>query len=125
MRFRSMFAPRRAVMSPVEKLVQVNWGLILLVAAVACIGFAMQFSAAGGSADPWASRQMARFAVGLGMLLFVAMVDLRVWFRFAYAIYAVAMVLLIAVEVAGRIGMGAQRWLDLGPLQLQPSELMK
>jgi rod shape determining protein RodA len=125
MRFRSMFAPRRAVMSPVEKLVQVNWGLILLVAAVACIGFAMQFSAAGGNADPWASRQMARFAVGLGMLLFVAMVDLRVWFRFAYAIYAVAMVLLIAVEVAGRIGMGAQRWLDLGPLQLQPSELMK
>ena len=125
MRFRSVFATRRADMSPLEKLVQVNWGLILLIAGVACIGFAMQYSAAGGSADPWAARQMARFAVGLGLLLFVALVDLRVWFRFSYAIYVVALLLLVAVEIAGRIGMGAQRWLDLGPLQLQPSELMK
>jgi rod shape determining protein RodA len=125
MRFRSIFAPRRADMGPLEKLLQVNWGLILLLAGVACIGFAMQYSAAGGSADPWASRQMARFAVGLGLLLFVALVDLRVWFRFSYAIYAVGLMLLVAVEAAGRIGMGAQRWLDLGLLQLQPSELMK
>ncbi len=125
MRFRSVFATRRADMSPLEKLMQVNWGLILLIAGVACIGFAMQYSAAGGSAEPWAGRQMARFGVGLVLLLAVAMIDLRVWFRFAYAFYVVALLLLIAVEVAGRIGMGAQRWLVLGPLQLQPSELMK
>ena len=125
MRFRSVFSTRRADMSPLEKLVQVNWGLILLIAGVACIGFAMQYSAAGGSADPWADRQMARFGVGLVLLLAVALIDLRAWFRFAYGFYVVALLLLVAVEVAGRIGMGAQRWLVLGPMQIQPSEITK
>jgi rod shape determining protein RodA len=55
----------------------------------------------------------------------VALVDLRTWFRLAYPIYFLSLVLLIAVEVRGAIGMGAQRWIDLGIIQLQPSEIMK
>jgi rod shape determining protein RodA len=107
------------------KLVQINWGLILLITAVASIGFAMQYSAAGGSFDPWASKQIVRFGVGLALLIGVALIDIRVWYRLAYLVYAVALLLLIWVEIAGRIGMGAQRWLDLGVFQLQPSEVMK
>ena len=117
-------APRRN-MTLLEKLRQVNVGLILLLVITASIGFVTLYSAAGGNFDPWASRQMTRFGIGLVLLLAVAVIDQRLWFRFAYAFYAVALVLLVAVELAGRIGMGAQRWLDLGVIQVQPSELMK
>jgi rod shape determining protein RodA len=85
----------------------------------------MQYSAAGGSWEPWADRQALRFAAAVGLLLVIALVDLRLWLRGAYAFYAVSLVLLVIVEVAGRIGMGAQRWLDLGIISLQPSEVMK
>jgi rod shape determining protein RodA len=68
---------------------------------------------------------MVRFFAGLLMLLTIACVDLRVWMSIAYPAYAVSVLLLVAVELAGRVGMGAQRWLELGPLALQPSEPMK
>ena len=107
------------------KLLHLNWGLVLLIAATASIGFAMLYSAANGDLDPWASRQMVRFVMGLTLLLVAALIDIRFWLRISYAIYAVCLVLLAAVEFAGSIGMGAQRWIDLGIIQLQPSELMK
>lgn len=108
-----------------EKLAEVNWGLILLLTVISCIGFVMLYSAASGSFEPWAVRQMLRFAVGLCVLVAVALIDLRFWLRYAYVIYGVALVLLIAVEIAGDIGMGAQRWISLGFINLQPSEVMK
>ena len=108
-----------------EKLGQLNWGLIVLIAAIAGVGFAMLYSVAGGSFDPWAERQIIRFAAGLVILVFVALIDIRVWMSFAYPAYAMSLLLLIGVAVAGQIGKGAERWIELGPLQLQPSELMK
>ena len=108
-----------------DKLGEINWGLVALVTAIACIGFAMLYSAAGGNFDPWASRQMARFAAGFIILVSVACVDIRVWMGLAYPAYAFSILLLIATEIAGHVGMGAQRWIELGPLQLQPSELSK
>jgi rod shape determining protein RodA len=115
----------RARVRPWQKLAQVNWAMVLLVCLVAAVGFVMLYSAAGGDFDPWADRQMVRFAVGLVLMLSVAVVDIRIWLRYAYLIYAGALALLVAVEIAGEIGMGAQRWIDLGFFQLQPSELMK
>jgi rod shape determining protein RodA len=108
-----------------QKLADVNWLLVLLLCLVAGVGFAMLYSAGNGSYSPWASRQMLRFGVGLLLMLGVAVVDIRFWYRYAYALYAVALLLLIAVEVAGVVGMGAKRWVDLGLFQLQPSEIMK
>jgi rod shape determining protein RodA len=108
-----------------EKLRQVNVGLILLISIASSVGFVMLYSAAGGSLDPWASRQMARFGIGIMLMLVVAVVDQRYWFRSAYVLYGAALALLIAVHLAGAIGMGAQRWLNVGFIQLQPSELMK
>ncbi len=108
-----------------QKLRQINWGLLLLISLVAGIGFVTLYSAGGGSLEPWASRQMIRFALGTLVMIAIATVDLRFWLRWAYAFYFVAFALLIAVETAGVIGMGAQRWLDFGLIQLQPSELMK
>lgn len=107
------------------KIWQINWVLIVLLTAVASVGFAMLYSAANGSFEPWASRQMVRFAVGVGVLLVAGLIDIRIWMKLAYPIYGVGFVLLIAVELVGEIGMGAQRWIDLGVIQLQPSEVMK
>ncbi len=120
----SLLAARRG-MNLVDKLREVPWGMIALIVVIASYGLAILFSAAGGSLDPWASRQMIRLAVGLMLMLLVALIDLRFWFKVAYPIYALALLLLVGVEVAGEIGMGAQRWLDVGIVQLQPSELMK
>jgi rod shape determining protein RodA len=108
-----------------EKLVQLNWVLVLLLAAIAGVGAAMLYSAANGSFEPWAVRHLIRFGVALGMLVVVALVDIRIWLRLAYPIYGLTFLLLVAVEVMGTIGMGAQRWIDLGVITLQPSEMMK
>ena len=108
-----------------QKFLQVNWGLILLVTVLAAIGCVMLYSAADGSMSPWAKRHAVRFGGGLVVLLIVAMLDIRVWFRWSYPIYLVGLLLLAAVELMGTVGMGAQRWVQLGPLTLQPSEVMK
>jgi rod shape determining protein RodA len=116
---------RRGEMTLGEKLWQVSWSFILLITILAAIGAVMLYSAANGDMDPWASRHINRFAIGLVVLLGAAMIDIRQWMRYAYWLYALALVLLVGVEVRGTIGMGAQRWIDLGFFQLQPSELMK
>ncbi len=115
-------APRQKI---ALKLLGINWGLLLLLACIAGIGFAMLYSAANGHWQPWASKQMVRFAVAVVVMMAVAVVDLRFWMRSAYAFYGIAFLFLIAVEVRGAVGMGAQRWIDLGVIQIQPSELMK
>ncbi|MBI4182850.1 MAG: rod shape-determining protein RodA [Proteobacteria bacterium] len=112
-------------MTTAEKLWQFNWTLVLLVCVVAAIGFAMLYSAANGSLSPWALSQMARFALGLAVMFAVALVDVRFWMRWAYLVYAIVLVLLAGVEMAGAVGMGARRWIDLGAFRLQPSEMMK
>ena len=108
-----------------EKFWQVSWSMILLLCLVAAVGLAMLYSAANGSWEPWATRHVIRFAVGMVILLSVAVVDIRFWLRYAYVFYFVSLFLLAAVEIMGITGMGAQRWLDLGLFQLQPSEIMK
>ncbi len=108
-----------------QKLRNTSWGLILLVCVTTGFGFAMLYSVAGGSIDPWVSRQMVRFGIGLTLMIAVAFIDLRLWLRLAYPFYGVALLLLVVVDLVGTTGQGAQRWVDLGPFTLQPSELMK
>jgi rod shape determining protein RodA len=108
-----------------RRLLMLNWTLVLLLSALSGIGFAMLYSAANGSIQPWADRQMIRFAAGLVIMIAIAITDVRLWLRLAYIAYIVSLILLIGVEIKGDIGMGAQRWINLGFFQLQPSELMK
>ena len=108
-----------------RKVLQINWGLLLLITATAAVGIAMLYSAANGSWNPWATRQIARYGVGLVILITVALVDIRFWWRYAYLIYGILLLMLVAVEVVGSVGMGAQRWINLGVIKFQPSELMK
>ncbi len=108
-----------------QKIQSLNWGLLILVTLIACVGFAALYSAAGGSFSPWATKQMVRFAVGFIGMLIIALIDIRWWYRLSWPLYFIGFLMLIAVEVMGQIGMGAQRWINLGFIQLQPSEVMK
>jgi len=108
-----------------EKLSNMNWMLVLLITAISGVGFLMLYSAANGDIYPWAVRHAMRFGVCLTAMLLIALIDIRFWVRIAYVAYAAALIMLIMVEVMGEIGMGAQRWINLGVIQLQPSELMK
>ncbi|MBX9593306.1 MAG: rod shape-determining protein RodA [Roseomonas sp.] len=108
-----------------EKLWQIPWVFVLLLCAVAGVGYVALYSAGGGSPDPYAGRHAIRFGFGLVMMLSIALVDIRLIARFAWVGYAMGVGLLVLVALHGQVGKGAQRWIDVGPVQLQPSELMK
>ena len=108
-----------------RKVLYVNWALVLLIAAVAGIGFGMLYSVAGGNAATWAEPQMKRFAFGIAVMLFIGFVPIWFWRNMAGLAYLASIGLLLWVEFFGAIGMGAQRWIDLGFMRLQPSELTK
>jgi len=107
------------------KILYINWPLVLLLVAAAGIGFLMLYSVAGGDIDRWAEPQMKRFGLGMAAMFFVAMVPIWFWRNMAALAYIVSLGLLLAVEFFGEVGMGAQRWIDLGFMRLQPSELTK
>ncbi|MBM3604899.1 MAG: rod shape-determining protein RodA [Alphaproteobacteria bacterium] len=108
-----------------RKILHINWPLVVLVAAVCCIGFLMLYSVAGGRMDTWAEPQMVRFAIGMVVMLGLAFVPMWFWRGISVAAYVICFLMLVAVDLFGTIGMGAQRWIDFGPVRLQPSELMK
>ncbi|WP_113913180.1 rod shape-determining protein RodA [Roseovarius dicentrarchi] len=115
----------KSVPTGLRKILYVNWPLAVLLSAVACVGFLMLYSVAGGSVEPWMDPQMKRYGVGFALMLAVAMVPIWFWRNIAGLAYVISLALLIAVELFGTVGMGAQRWIDLGFMRLQPSELMK
>ncbi|WP_299686076.1 rod shape-determining protein RodA [uncultured Tateyamaria sp.] len=108
-----------------RKILYLNWPLALLLSAVAGVGFLMLYSVAGGSMTPWAEPQMKRFAMGFVLMILVAVVPIWFWRNLAGVAYGASILLLVGVEFFGSVGMGAQRWIDLGFMRLQPSELTK
>jgi rod shape determining protein RodA len=107
------------------KLWSISWLYVLLLCVLAGVGYVALYSAAGGSPEPYASRHVLRFAFGLVLMLSIALIDIRFLAKLAWPIYGVSVALLVAVERMGHVGKGAQRWIDLGGLQIQPSELAK
>jgi rod shape determining protein RodA len=114
----------RRELTLVEKIRNISWGLMLLILVTASFGIAVLYSAADGSMQPWAATQTIRFAIALAPMIVAALIGMRYWFRAAYCAYAIALALVVAVDLRGFAGMGARRWIDLGVIQLQPSELM-
>ncbi len=117
---------RRAI----GKIMGLDYALLLLISLVATAGVAILYSVAEtgtgfGSWHPWALKHLVRFLICLVLCMGMAMVNLRVWLSVAYPLYGVVLVLLVLVELVGKTAMGAQRWLDIGPVQIQPSEFMK
>lgn len=108
-----------------RKILYVNWALVVLLIAVASVGFLMLYSVSGGRLDVWAEPQMKRFGLGLAVMFVVAFVPVWFWRNMAGLAYVASLILLVVVEFFGHVGMGAQRWINLGFMMLQPSELMK
>lgn len=111
--------------TPQAKLLRLNWVMVLVIAAIAAVGAVMLYSVAGGKMDPWARIHLWRFGLGACVVLAIALIDVRVWLKLAFPIYGASLLLLAAVPLIGSSAKGAQRWLDLGGFQLQPSEMMK
>ncbi|HWA60325.1 MAG TPA: rod shape-determining protein RodA [Caulobacteraceae bacterium] len=109
----------------IVKLANVDWTFCLLISIIAGVGGVMLYSIAGGAWSPWAAEHLIRYAGCFVLMIMLAMLDLRVWFALAYPLYAIGVVLLVLVDVKGHAALGAQRWLDLGPVRIQPSEIIK
>ncbi|MFM7029133.1 MAG: rod shape-determining protein RodA [Chakrabartia sp.] len=104
---------------------QLPWRLLFLLVGLGSFGSVILYSAAGGSFSPWAASHAIRFLVFLGMAILMSRIPEQTYARAALPGYVIVLLLLVGVELLGAIGGGSQRWLDLGFIRLQPSELMK
>jgi rod shape determining protein RodA len=109
----------------IVKLSEIDWVFVIALSLIAGAGALMLFSIAGSSWTPWAAPHLIRYALLVGVMIVLAVVDIRVWFALAYPVYGIGLLLLVAVEAVGDVRLGAQRWLSLGPFSFQPSEVMK
>lgn len=106
-------------------LAEVPWAMLIPLCALVAFGAAVLHSAAGGSMTPYASSHLMRFGI-FAVMAFVMWRVPRDWaFLLAYPAYVIVLLLLLGVEIIGQVGGGSQRWLELGPIRIQPSELMK
>ncbi len=108
-----------------QKFLSISWPYVFLVILIASIGFMMLYSVSGGETNTWMQKQIFRFAAGFVLMIFVAVIDIKFWYKVAYPFYFISLILLVMVEIFGTVGMGAQRWIDLGLINIHPSEIMK
>jgi len=95
------------------------------VCAIGGFGLLVLVSAAGGNFQQWAMPQGIRFIAFLALALVLSRIRENMWAALAFPLYGIFLVMLAAVEVLGEVSGGSQRWLDLGIIRLQPSEMMK
>lgn len=114
-----------SIPSGFRKILYINWAIVVLIISISTFGFLMLYSVAGGSFTPWAEPQIKRFLIALVMMFVIAMVPIWFWRNMSFLAYLIALALLVLVGFIGSTGMGAQRWIDLGFIRLQPSELAK
>ena len=108
-----------------DRVSDLDWQLISLILTLICIGFLMLYSAASGSFYPWLIRQLIFVTIFFPVMLFIAITDIKFWYRIAYLPYVFVLLLLVIVDIMGHNAMGATRWFKLGGLAIQPSEIMK
>ena len=108
-----------------EKLSRFSWGLFVPMCMVLAISIVVLYSAGGGNWKPFALSQLMKIVLGFGVFFYAAFTNIKTWVKSAYLIYAVALIMIVLVTLVGHTGMGAQRWLNLGFIHIQPSELIK
>ena len=113
-------------MTPVPNVLrQISWRILLLVMTLSMFGLVVLYSAAGGSMRPWALSQGIKLAVFLTMAVGMSRISEDMWKRLSFPLFGILLVALVAVELLGAVSGGSRRWLELGFIRLQPSELMK
>ena len=113
------------MMSFSEKLSRFSWPLFVPMCLVLIISVVILYSAGGGAWHPFALSQLLKIIIGFGVFFIAAFTNIKLWIKSANIIYAIALVLIILVTFVGYTGMGAQRWLNLGFIHIQPSEMFK
>ncbi len=108
-----------------EKLGRFSWGLFVPMCMVLTISIMVLYSAGGGNWRPFALSQLMKIILAFGVFFFAAFTNIKTWIKSAYLIYAIALIMIVLVTFVGHTGMGAQRWLNLGIIHIQPSELIK
>ncbi len=101
------------------------WALIGLLLLIVGFGATVLYSAAGGNLQPWSLKHLTRFGVFLTMALILSRIPKEFYKQFIFPGYLIILIMLIGVELLGAVAGGSQRWLDLGFIRIQPSELMK
>jgi rod shape determining protein RodA len=104
---------------------ELPWRVLGPLTLLVLFGATVLWSAAGGHFSPYAWKHIFNFALFLGLAVVISHVPQAMFKQAAYPIYGTLVVLLVLVEAVGKVGGGSQRWLNLGFMQLQPSELMK
>lgn len=111
--------------SIVERLARLNWGIIFCLSVLAFVGVVMHFSVSEGAMQDMPVSHALRYMGLLATAILIALLPVRWWYVSAYPVYALTLLLLISIEFVGQTRMGATRWLGVGSVSVQPSEVMK
>lgn len=108
-----------------DYIARLHWPMMIALTMIAGAGVLTLYSVAGGHWTPWALKHGLRFAAAMGLMVAMGFIAIRYWMALAYPIYFLALISLALVPLIGSVNMGAQRWIEFGSFQFQPSEAMK
>jgi rod shape determining protein RodA len=108
-----------------KKFFKLPISLIILINIIAYIGFIVLYSASNLNIYPWAYKQIIIFSIFFPLSILISLLNIKIIFRYAYIFYFTILILLFSIELFGYVAMGAKRWLNLGFMRIQPSEMAK
>ena len=108
-----------------ENIYNLNFLFIFVITILTIIGVAALYSAADASFYPWAIRHSIRYSVFFILMILIALLDLRLIYKYVYFFFIISLILLLSVEIVGSFGKGAARWIKIFGVSIQPSEIIK
>ena len=108
-----------------KNIFNLNFLVLFLIIILTTIGMIALYSAAEGNSNPWAIRHGVRFLVLFFVMIFIALIDIQIIYKYAYYFFLLSLVLLISVKLIGTFGNGAERWIRIFGVSIQPSEIIK